>query len=380
MWAVVTKWQQRVRGIAGVGFEFSYHYGEGQLYRKARRADTAATALEAQFANDSSLFATSRAGAEIALDLFNSTASEFGLTVSATKTKFLVAGAGVTAADQAPIQLAGVDIECVPEFKYLGCIIHCGGRSSQDISARVASASWACGALQQSVCRNKNLDLQIKRCVFNAYLLSLLLYGSECWTPLKQNLRRMSVFHMRYVRSILGITRHRCWDDHISNNQLLEWWGDSETIVTKVQHRRLEWLGHVARMNDVQLSKQLLFGTLPSCRLAHGPRRRWKDCAVKDHRSRDLEADWYRVACDSRADWRLAYTSDAPDPLVPAPVTCFTCARHFARQGDLARHKCTAERQKPVSEQRGTCQCPRCHRWFRSRGGLAVHRCSASTS
>ena len=110
MWAVVTKWQQRVRGIPGVGFEFSYHYGEGQLYREARRADLATTALEAQFADDSSLFATSRAGAEIALDLFNSTAAEFGLTVSATKTKFLVAGAGVTA----PIQLAGVDIECVP--------------------------------------------------------------------------------------------------------------------------------------------------------------------------------------------------------------------------------------------------------------------------
>eukprot|EP00117_Sycon_ciliatum_P004654 scpid97546/ scgid4664/ len=125
-------------------------------------------------------------------------------------------------------------------------------------------------------------------------------------------------------------------------------------------------------MDDVRLPKQLLFGTLPSRRPAHGPRRRWKDCAVKDLRSRDLEADWYRVACDSRPDWRLAYTSDAPDPLVPAPVTCFTCARHFARQGDLARHKCTAERQKPVSEQRGACQCPRCHRWFRSRGGLWV--------
>ena len=59
---------------------------------------------------------------------------------------------------------------------------------------------------------------------------------------------------------------------------------------------------------------------------------------------RDLEADWYRVACDSRPDW----ASDAPDPLVLALVTCFTCARHFARQGDLARHKCRAERQKPV--------------------------------
>ena len=121
MWAVVTKWQQRVRGIPGVGFEFSYHYGEGQLYHKARQADTATTTLEAQFADDSSLrlLATSCAGAGTALDLLNSTASEFGLTVSATKTNFLViAGTGVTAVDQAPMQLAGVEIECVPEFKY----------------------------------------------------------------------------------------------------------------------------------------------------------------------------------------------------------------------------------------------------------------------
>eukprot|EP00117_Sycon_ciliatum_P024870 scpid102035/ scgid3080/ len=183
MWAVVTKWQQRVRGIPGVGFEFSYHYGEGQLYRKARRADTAATALEAQFADDSSLFATSRAGAEIALDLFNSTASEFGLTVSATKTKFLVAGAGVTAADQAPIQLAGVDIECVPEFKYLGCIIHCGGRSSQDISARVASASRACGALQQSVFRNKNLDTNLEVATMAVLVMKLVGWWQEACVP-----------------------------------------------------------------------------------------------------------------------------------------------------------------------------------------------------
>ena len=41
----------------------------------------------------------------------------------------------------------------------------------------------------------------------------------------------------------------------------------------------------------------------------------------------------------------------------------------------MARHKCIAERQKPVREQRGAVQCERCGRWFRSRGGLAVHAC-----
>ena len=47
--------------------------------------------------------------------------------VSSSKTKLLVAGSCVSAEDCAPMELAGVDIECVPDFKYLGSIIQCGG-------------------------------------------------------------------------------------------------------------------------------------------------------------------------------------------------------------------------------------------------------------
>ena len=51
------------------------------------------------------------------------------------------------------------------------------------------------------------------------------------------------------------------------------------------------------------------------------------------------------------------------------------CGRYFRRECDRVRHKCTAERQRPVCEQRGAVQCPTCSHWFRSKGGLAVHRC-----
>ena len=115
---------------------------------------------------------------------------------------------------------------------------------------RVAAASRACGALQKSVFAVRYLDIHIKRCVFNACVLSLLLYGSECWTPLQCDIRRLSSFHMRCIRSILGITRARAWAEHISNAVLLALWGDTETIEEKLAHRRLEWLGHVARMED----------------------------------------------------------------------------------------------------------------------------------
>ena len=39
------------------------------------------------------------------------------------------------------------------------------------------------------------------------------------------------------------------------------------------------------------------------------------------------------------------------------------------------RHKCTAERQKRIDDQRGSCRCTHCGRCFWSKGRLAVHRC-----
>ena len=74
---------------------------------------------------------------------------------------------------------------CVDEFRYLGSSIHHSGRSTDDVYARVAAASHACGALQKSVFAACYLDIHIKRCVFNACILSLLLHGSECWTLLQ---------------------------------------------------------------------------------------------------------------------------------------------------------------------------------------------------
>ena len=106
MWAVISRWQQRVSGVPGIGFSFSHNSDTGNLYRKSHRTDPVTTATEAQFADDSAL---------VALTTFDNTASEFGLAVSATRTKFLVAGADVSAADRVPLSLAGVDIVCVRE-------------------------------------------------------------------------------------------------------------------------------------------------------------------------------------------------------------------------------------------------------------------------
>lgn len=38
-----------------------------------------------------------------------------------------------------------------------------------------------------------------------------------------------------------------------------ERWGDLETVATKIAGRRLEWLGNLARMQDIRMPKTVLF-------------------------------------------------------------------------------------------------------------------------
>ena len=377
MWAVFTVWSRRVSAVPGVGMEVRYCI-DGNLFGKPRTRKISTKFGECQFADNLALLATTRDGAQLALSVFQATAADFGLTVSTTKTQFMVCGSNIQDADCVPLTLADVEIKNVAEFRYLGSIIASNSRSAVDVNARIASASKACGALQRPVFANGQLPVFLKRCVFNACVMSLLLYGSECWVPLQGDLQRLSTFHMRCVRSILGVSRQQMWDAHISNAELLRMWGDPETITCKLRHRRLEWLGHLARMDDTRMPKCLLFGQLPPVRPAHGPRKRWKDCVSVDLRQNQI-VNWYQTANTSRVEWRCRYQDQDKELAAAAPVECPTCGKVCSRPSDLKRHKCTAERRKPVHQQRGACQCADCGRWYRSRGGLAVHRCQPAS-
>ena len=92
-------------------------------------------------------------------------------------------------------------------------------------------------------------------------------------------------------------------------------------------------------------------------------------CEEAQHRKH-----WY-VTCNGGLS-RHQHDQQRRREMAPRDVKCSVCGRCFRRESDKARHKCTAERQKPEQEQEGTVECLMCGRWLRSRGGLAVHRCA----
>ena len=285
----------------------------------------------------------------------------------------MVIGRDISDADLAPVCVGSNQIECVTEFRYLGSIIDTSGRCSIDISSRIAAASRAFGSLRKPVFNNHHLSVRTKKNIFNACVVTILLYGAECWAPLQADIRRLSTFYMQCLRTVLGITRLDAWQERISNDQLLEMWGDKRPLAVRIRQRRLEWLGHVARMPPERIPKILLFGLLPPRRPPGGPRKHWKDCISADLKALNAVEGWYDLV-DSRPDWRRMYRCFEPEPSTPN-VHCQVCGRYFSRPSDEKRHKCLAERQKPVCNQAGACQCRLCQRWFRSPGGLATHRC-----
>ena len=89
--------------------------------------------------------------------------------------------------DKSPIQVNDGTTDGVDEFLYRFSVIAASGRMDADIERRIGQASRAFGALRKAILVDKTLKLETKRKVYQACVLSVLLYGSVCW--------KLSSFH-----------------------------------------------------------------------------------------------------------------------------------------------------------------------------------------
>ena len=201
-----------------------YKYDE-KLFRRYTRNASERTITECQFADDGALLASTRSGAERMALAYQQTSGDFGLTVSIPKTKHMVTGRLVEESDREPIALEGGDISAVEEFPYLGSLMASSGRMDVDVDRRVAQASRAFGAMRKAVFMDRNLSLTTKRKLYNACVLSVLLYGAECWIPLRKHTRKLNTFHHRCIRIILCISNRKQWSEHITMNEVRGRWG-----------------------------------------------------------------------------------------------------------------------------------------------------------
>ena len=75
-------------------------------------------------------------------------------------------------------------------------------------------------------------------------------------------------------------------------------------MYTLLRQRRLWWLGHVRRIEDGRIPKDILYGELALGRTTGRPHLRYKDVCVRDVKAGDIDTMSWEVLAADLTKWR----------------------------------------------------------------------------
>ena len=182
-----------------------------------------------------------------------------------------------------------------------------------------------------------------------AVVLTVLLYACESWTVYSRHARKLNHLHTKCLQIILSITRQNM----VPDTEVLTRAG-IPSIHTLLQKAQVRWAGHLTRMPDDRLSKQLLYGK----RSVGGQNNRFKD-TLKNN----IYVTNWEVCAQDRPLWRSMIHTGAR--------TTETIRIAEAQKKGTARK---ARLYSPTIASTGpTYPCPECGRVLQARIGLVSH-------
>ena len=175
-----------------------------------------------------------------ALAIFDAEASKLGFGTSWAKTKILKFG---DAPSPPSLHICNNGVEFVDKFAYLGSIITNPGDLQPDINRRIGMAAGVMRSLRQPRWRHSSISLETKLRVYQASVLSVLIYGSECW-PISTSLySRLSAFDMQAQRTITNTK----WFDYIKQKIDVRALTKRQPIQRYIAQSRLRWFVYLLR-------------------------------------------------------------------------------------------------------------------------------------
>lgn len=125
-------------------------------------------------------------------------------------------------------------------FNYLGSTITKDLSLEPETSSRIRKAASSFWKITSRVWDNRKLP-------------------PEAWTPYSHQERRLNSIHLHCLRRILGIS----WQDRVTKTRVLER-SQLPSIFSLLRQPRLHWLGHVRRLDDGRIPKDILYAELYS--------------------------------------------------------------------------------------------------------------------
>ena len=181
--------------------------------------------------------------------------------------------------------------------------------TEKDINNRKILAFDSMSTLQPLL-KSRDLAIETKLRIFNAYVASIFLYNCGLWTTTKTINNKLDSFHRRLLRKTLGIN----WPNKISNIELYE-----KTKERKwsniVKERRLSWLGHLLRLDAETPARKALQEYIRTVTKNQGGRKTtWFDIIKKELKNnKNLKLNYNNdkmmieeliIICSDKKNWK----------------------------------------------------------------------------
>jgi hypothetical protein len=190
----------------------------------------------------------------------------------------------------------GVVLERVGKFCYLGDTLNADGGSDLAITTRIRCA-WKKFRELTPILAAKRLSLRLKRKVYESCVRTCMTYGSETWVMKRQQEVRLERTEMKMIRWMCGVSLM----EKNTNVKLRERIGIKD-ISTVCREKRLRWLGHVERKDNLDWTKRCMTMAVEGKRPRGRPRRTWEEVVNEDMKRAGLK----REDAKDRERWRRA--------------------------------------------------------------------------
>ena len=240
---------------SSTGIPIRYRY-DGNLFN-LRRLQALSKMNETKirdllFADDCELNAATEQEMQREIDQFSSTCDDFGLIINAQKTEVMLQPAPEKPYHKPHILVKEQRLQAV-DNTYLGSTLSRRINTDDEIKNRIAKASSDFGRLRKKVWERRGISQSTRVKVYKAVVLTTLLYGCETWTVYRRHEKQLQQFHTRCLRRILNIR----WNDFVPDTKVLER-ANLPSVITMMRKAQIRWAGHVSRMADSRILKQLL--------------------------------------------------------------------------------------------------------------------------
>ncbi len=221
------------------------------------------------FADDVVVLATSDQDLQHALGRFSAECEAVGMRISASKSEAMVLSRKRVAC---PLQVGGVLLPQVEEFKYLGVLFTSEGRMEREIDRRIGAASAVMRSMYRSVVVKKELSRKAKLSIYRSIYVPTLTYGHELWVMTERTRSRIQAAEMSFLRRVAGRSLRDRVRSSVTREELRV-----EPLLLHIERGQLRWLGHLFRMHPGRLPGKV-FRARPTGRRPRGrPRTRWRD-------------------------------------------------------------------------------------------------------